>query len=75
MTAFQTRLRELRSECGFTQKGLAEQLNTTSDSIYSWEKGRSEPSIAMICKLCHILDVSADYLLGVEDETNTKSFR
>lgn len=75
MTTFSTRLRELRIERELTQKELAEQLNTTSDSIYSWEKGRSEPSIAMLGGLCRALDVSADYLLGIIGETNTKSFR
>ena len=67
MNTFQTRLRELRMEHELTQNALAEQLNTTGDSIYSWEKGRSEPSIAMICSLCRIFEVSADYLLGLED--------
>ena len=75
MTMFQSRLRELRKEYELTQDALAEQLGTTGDSIYSWEKGRSEPSIAMICEICRTFKVSADYLLGMEDETGAKNFR
>ena len=75
MKMFQTRLRELRKDHELTQEALAERLKTTSDSIYSWEKGRSEPSIAMICEICRTFNVSADYLLGMEDDAGAKLFR
>ena len=75
MTMFQLRLRELRKEKGLTQDVLAEQLGTKGDSIYSWEKGRSEPSIATLCNICRIFEVSADYLLGLEDETGARKYR
>ena len=35
--------------------------------MQSWEQGRTEPDIKTIVKLCKIFDVSADYLLGLED--------
>lgn len=63
MEKFTQRLTELRKENGLTQQQLAEKVGTTNDSIYSWEKGRSQPSIEMICALCRALGVSADYLL------------
>ena len=66
-TEFQNRLKELRIEKELTQKQLAEMLQTTDDSIYSWEKGRSQPSIEMLRKICQYFDVSADYLLGLSD--------
>ena len=72
MDIFQIHLRELRRENRMTQKDLASLLNTTDDSIFSWEKGRSQPSIETIRKLCTIFDVSADYLIGLEDETGAK---
>ena len=74
MDIFSLRLKELRKEKGFTQKQLAAVLKTTDDSIFSWEKGRSQPSIETIRILCHVLDVTADYLLGLEDETGAKTF-
>lgn len=67
MDIFETRLKELRLEGGMTQKQLANLLQTTDDSIFSWEKGRSQPSIEMIRKLCVVFQVSADYLLGLTD--------
>ena len=74
MDIFATRLKELRKEKGLTQKQLAVAVNTTDDSIFSWEKGRSQPAIETIRVLCYILDVSADYLLGLEDETGAKTY-
>ena len=65
---FSIRLKELRKEKGLTQKQFAKALNTTDDSIYSWERGRSQPSIEMIINICKVLSISADYLLGLEDD-------
>lgn len=67
MELFTERLKEVRQEKGWTQKQLATAVNTTDDSVYSWEKGRSQPSIELLCKLCKVLEVSADYLLGLSD--------
>lgn len=74
MDIFEIRLKELRTENGFTQKGLAQLLRTTDDSIHSWEKGRSQPSIDVIRRLCVIFNVSADYLLGLKDELGAKIY-
>ena len=74
MDIFSIRLKELRVEKGLTQKQLAFAVNTTDDSIFSWEKGRSKPPIETIRQLCIILETSADYLLGLEDETGRKIY-
>jgi len=68
MDIFEVRLRELRKEKGITQKELANAINTTDDSVYSWEKGRSQPSIDSIRKICKYFDITSDYLLGLEEE-------
>ena len=62
---FGIRLKELRKDKGLTQKELAEILQTTDDSIYSWEKGRSQPSIEAIQKICVYFSVTFDYLIGL----------
>ena len=72
MDIFAIRLKELRTEKGYTQKQLAELIGTTDDSVFSWEKGRSQPPIEFIRLLCKALSVSADYLLGLEDDTAFK---
>lgn len=74
MDTFKQRLKEIRKQNRLTQKDLAEKLQTTDDSIFSWEKGRSEPNIEYIQKLCCVLKVSADYLLGLENEDGTKTY-
>ena len=67
MTAFSQRLRDLRTEKGLTQKQLAEILGTTDDSIYSWERGRSQPSFETLRDIARYFSVSADYLIGIEE--------
>lgn len=66
MDIFSIRLKELRLEKEMTQKKLAKELETSDDSIYSWEAGRSQPSIEMIRAICKYFNVSSDYLLGLE---------
>ena len=74
MVIFQQRLRELRLEQELTQGALAALLRTTDDSIHSWERGRSEPPLSMVAEICRFFHISADYLLGLEDEGGSKSY-
>lgn len=67
------KIKELRKEAGFTQKQLAKMVNKSETGFASWEQGLSEPSVNDIRLLCTILDVSADYLLGLEDELGQKT--
>lgn len=67
MSKFSQRLKELRLEKGLTQKELADVLNTNNSSICDWECGRTEPSIEMLLNICRFFEVSADFLLGLED--------
>lgn len=73
MDMFFSRLKDLRTERGYTQKQLADAIQTTADSIYSWEKGRSQPSIETLCKLADFFDCSIDYLTGREDDFGSVS--
>lgn len=50
-----------------TQKELAKKLNVDESNITKWKKGENFPSLLIFYDLCQILDVSADYLLGLED--------
>ena len=61
------RIKELRKECGLTQKQLAQLIHKSETAVASWEQGLSEPCINDIRRLCEIFDVSADYLLGLEN--------
>ncbi len=62
-----SRIRELRNEKGITQTALAKILNTTQKSISKYELEMLDLSTDMIIKICKFFNVSADYLLGLED--------
>jgi len=66
MNKLAKRLKELRGR-KFTQKELAEKINVSKDSIYNWEKGRSEPSLDDLIRLATVLDVTIDYLVGKDE--------
>lgn len=66
------KIKELRKEAGLTQKQLAKMLNKSETGFASWEQGLSEPSVNDLRLLCMILNVSADYLIGLEDESGAR---
>lgn len=61
---FAKRLQELRKEKNLTQEDLATKLNISPQSISKWENNLSTPDLEMLLNLCHILNVSTDYILG-----------
>lgn len=67
MKILSQRLKELRIEKKLTQKQLADILKTNNSSVCDWERGRTEPSVYYIIEICNYFQVSADYLLGLED--------
>ena len=69
---FGKRLTEELKYCKINQKTIARMLNISESNISNWKKGINLPSVEMLYKLCMIIDTSADYLLGLEDETGSK---
>ncbi|MDE7329887.1 MAG: helix-turn-helix domain-containing protein [Clostridia bacterium] len=65
---FNESLREVRRQSGMTQKDVYLKLQVSPNCYASWEQGRTQPDIESIKKLCAIFDVSADYLLGIEEK-------
>lgn len=72
MKGFGERIKELRIEKGLTQKQLAQIIENAQSAIVYWESDKQEPTISVLKKLCMYFDVSADYLLGLEDESGAK---
>lgn len=64
---FSKRLKELRMEKGMTQSQLGACLGYGFTAIANYESGRNEPSLRDLMRLCRVLGVSADYLLGLSD--------
>ena len=64
---FGKRLKSLRLEEGLTQVKLAEALKIDKSTIAKYETDKIEPSIAMLVAMAKYFDVTAGYLLGLED--------
>ena len=71
---FNEKLKEIRKNKGFTQKNIYTILKVSPNCYASWEQGRTQPDIDSIKKLCIIFEVSADYLLGLEDDLGNKTY-
>lgn len=67
MREISVRLRVSRESVGLTQKEVADELGITPSAYANYEQGLREPGLETFKKICEILDVSADYLLGLED--------
>ena len=50
------------------QTELAKAANVSKQCISDYKSGKSVPSIDTLYLLCQYLDVSADYLLGLEKQ-------
>ncbi|MCL2676052.1 MAG: helix-turn-helix domain-containing protein [Firmicutes bacterium] len=71
MDVFSERLREERKFRGYSQCVMAEKLGITQGTYKGYEligeKNGRTPPLDMIRKIIKILEISADYLLGLED--------
>lgn len=61
------RIKEIRQEKGLTQSQLAEMLSTTQSTVGKYEREEIQLTVDTIIKICKVFEVSADYLLGLED--------
>lgn len=64
---------ELRKERGISQKHLAEMIGISQAAIAKIELERNEATSATIRKIATFFDVSADYLLGLEDDFGART--
>lgn len=62
------RLHELRMERSLRQKDVAEELGLSPQSLGYYENAVNKPDPETLVKLTDFFKVSADYLLGREDE-------
>lgn len=62
------KVKELRIANKKTQQELANALETTQAQYWKYENGKQEPTVRVIIKLCKYYKISADYLLGLDEE-------
>lgn len=67
MEKFCAIIKNLRVEKGLTQQKVADYLNIDRSNYSKYERGKLEPNVEMIVSLANFYDVSADYLLGLEN--------
>ena len=68
------RLKESRLAANLTQKQAAEALGILQPAYARYESGSFQLDYAKLVALCRLYGVSADYLLGLEDEAGTKTY-
>ena len=61
------RLKESRKANNLTQKQVSDMLGIVLQQYQTYESGRYQLDYEKLIKVCKILDVSADYLLGISD--------
>lgn len=64
---FGYRLRELRKERKLTQDQVARRLNLSKTTISGYENNVKTPSLDVLVQLSVFYNVTADYLLGLEN--------
>ena len=69
---FKAILINLLNEKGITQRQLSNAANIPATTISGWLNAGRLPDYNALKKLSIYFDVSADYLLGLEDETGAK---
>jgi transcriptional regulator with XRE-family HTH domain len=65
---FVRRLRKAYSAAGFTSSSdFADAVGVSKSTAAGWLNGTREPSTQKMVDICELLDVSANWLLGIED--------
>ena len=61
-------IRDLREDHDYTQKYVADYLQTYQTMYARYERGANELPIRHLIKLCELYNVSADYILGLNNK-------
>jgi len=64
---FAKRIKELRLEKSLSQREVAKFLGISQPSYIRYELKTGEPSLTALAKLAQLYQVTAGYLLGLED--------
>lgn len=67
MQVIQSRLREAIESSGISQKVIANKIGVSSQTVSKYMCENVFPALDTFAKLCKVLDVSADFILGISD--------
>ena len=68
---FNENLKAAREKRGLSQKEAAESIGVAKSTYSLYESGNREPNVQTIKKISDVLNVSADKLLGIDNEPMT----
>ena len=68
---FNENLKNARERKGMSQKDVAEEIGVAKSTYSLYESGNREPNVQTIKKIADVLNVSADDLLGLNEEPLT----
>ena len=69
---FPTRLKELRTAHGITQKDLGKAIDVGRTTISEYESGKIVPKQEGLLRIANHFNVSVDYLTGISDDPATR---
>lgn len=67
LTGIQQRLRESIEKSELEQKVIAERIGVSAQTVSKYMTRDVFPSLDTLAKLCALLDISADYILGLKE--------
>ena len=75
MKHFGDRLKKLRHNRNITQDALAEYLGISYQAVSKWENNAGYPDISLLPAIAGFFGVSADYLLGIDQEGSEEKIK
>lgn len=63
----QIRLRECIKNSHFSQREIAKSIGVSPQTVSKYMKQNIFPALDTLAKLCKLLEVSSDYILGLTD--------
>ena len=67
ISEIQKRLREAIEQSGYTQTDIAQKIGVSEQTVSKYMRRNVFPALDTLAKLCAVLDVSADEILGLTD--------
>lgn len=67
LAEIQRRLREEIINSGLTQKEIAQAIGVSPQTVSRYTRDDIFPALDTLAKLCQLLDISADYILGIKE--------
>lgn len=69
MSVFAERVKNLRDKKGHTQDEVGKAVGRSREAVSKYEIGEREPDLIAVASLAKYFNVSADYILGITDDS------